>query len=138
MRRRDYDEKISQLIDIYARLELLFPEAQARDLLEAPEQLKRMRSAEVHDLETIIVISSLDMLYFWMYQPRARSALKNIVRNMSEEEREILVTSQFTLIQEREISLLFVNGLVGRNFAKALAFYLNRREEYLEAVKRMA
>jgi len=138
MRRRDYDAKLSQLFDIYAQLELLFPEAQARDLLESPEQLKRMRSAEVHDLETIIIINSLDMLYFWMYQPRARSALRTIVKNMSEEEREILVTSQFTLLQEREISLLFVNGLVGRNFSKALAFYLNRSQEYLEAVKRMA
>ena len=113
MRRRDYDAKLDQLFDIYAQIELLFPEAQARDLLESPEQLKRMRSAEVHDLETIIIINSLDMLYFWMYQPRARSALRAIVKNMSEEEREILVTSQFTLLQEREISLLFVNGLGG-------------------------
>jgi hypothetical protein len=138
MRCRDYAIKLRQLFDIYAQLELLFPEAQALELLEAPEQLKRTRSAEVHDLEKIVIINALDMLYFWMYQPRARSALSAIVKNLSDEEREILLTSQFTLAQEREISLMFVEGLVGKNFSRALAFYLSRSREYLEAVKQIA
>jgi hypothetical protein len=30
-----------------------------------------------------------------------------------------------------EISQVFVDGLVGKNFAKALSFYLDRSEEYL-------
>ncbi len=35
-------------------------------------------------------------------------------------------------MREKEVSQMFVDGMVGRNFASALAFYLNRYYEYLE------
>ena len=60
------------------------------------------------------------------------------MRGMSEEERQILVRSQSVLQRKREVSQLFVNGIVGKQFAHALSFYLNRSDEYLEAIERIA
>ena len=76
-------------------------------------------------------------MYFWMYQPRARKALSKIAANMAEEEWLIFYRSQLVLKRNREISQMFVDGLVGKNFAKALAFYLDRSEEYLLDMERL-
>ncbi len=43
---------------------------------------------------------------------------------MSEEERQIFVRSQCILQRQREISQLFLDGIIGRNFSRGLAFYL--------------
>jgi hypothetical protein len=138
MRMRDYRMKISQLFETYARLELLFPEVKTLELLKSPERLRSTQRGEVHDFERIIIIDALDLLYFWMYQPRARSALRMLIRTLSDEERQILIGSQSSVLrQQKEIRLLFVRGLVGKNFSKALAFYLDRSQEYLDALKKM-
>jgi hypothetical protein len=47
-----------------------------------------------------------------------------------------LLSSQAVLREVRENSLIFVDGLVGRNFSRALSFYLDRSQEYLEALER--
>jgi hypothetical protein len=70
-------------------------------------------------------------MYFWMYQPRARKALEIMLRKMSREEWLIYYRSQLVLNRHREISQVFVDGLVGKNFSKPLAFYLDRSEQYL-------
>jgi len=137
MRLRDYRTKLAQLFETYARLELLFPEVRTLELLNSPERFRLAESGEVRDFEKIMIIDALDLLYFWMYQPRARSALALLIRTLSDEERQILMGSQSILMQQKEISLLFVEGLVGKNFSKALAFYLDRSQEYLEALKKM-
>ena len=72
-----------------------------------------------------------------MYQPRAQSALKTIMRTMSDEERAIFIRSQSVLERNREISQLFLDGIVGRNFTRALAFYLGSSEQYLKTLKKM-
>jgi len=137
MRLRDYGTKLTQLFETYARLELLFPDVKTLELLHSPERFRSAQSGEVQDFEKIMIIDALDLLYFWMYQPRARSALGLLIRTLSDEERQILLGSQSILRQQKEISLLFVEGLVGKNFSKALSFYLDRSEEYLEALKRI-
>jgi len=48
-----------------------------------------------------------------------------------------LVSSQFTLQRHREISQMFIDGIVGINFPRPLSFYLSRYEEYLEQIKRL-
>ena len=138
LRERDYRAKLGQLFDAYARLELLFPEMDVPSMLESPKKIIQMLSAEAQDLERIIIINALDLLYFWMYQPRARSVLKARLTGMSEEERQIFVRSQCILQRQREISQLFLDGIIGRNFSRGLAFYLDRYEEYLENLRRMA
>ncbi len=138
LRERDYTAKLGQLFDTYARLELLFPEMDVLAMLASPKQFIQMLSAEARDLERIIIINALDLLYFWMYQPRARSVLKARIRAMSEEERRIFVSSQSVLLRQREISQLFLDGIIGKNFPRGLAFYLDRYQEYLEGLRRLA
>lgn len=137
IRRWDYDSKLYQLFDAFSKLELLFPEEDVLELLSQPKQFIRAVEAEAEDLERTIIINALDMMYFWMYQPRARSVLSLLVRDMSPEEKAILARSQMVLTREREVSQLFVDGIVGKNFSKPLAFYLDRNVEYLTAMSRL-
>jgi hypothetical protein len=136
-RLKDYKVKFEQLFDIYGQLELIYPEIKPFAVLEHSCELKRKVSLEARDLEKIIMIHGLDLLYFWMYQPRARTALRLFVSRLSEDERQVLASSQFTLHRQKEISQMFIDGILGDNFAKPLSFYLSRNEEYLEEVKRI-
>ncbi len=137
LRIRDYRRKFAALFDSYSKLELLFPDAGELSLLENPEQLLNNTNAEVRDLTTVMIINALDMLYFWMYQPRARITLKEMMGRFTPEERRIFILSQRLLEQEQHISRLFVDGILGRKFSKPLSFYLMRYEEYLKDLNDM-
>ncbi len=138
IRFRDYRKKLSELLDIYAQLELLFPENPALSILENPKKFRARANAEVRDLEKIICIHALDLLYFWMYQPRSRSAFLQLLETLTEEERYIFLSSQFTLQRKKDISQMFIDGVLGHDFEKSLSFYLSRYAEYLNALKRLA
>ncbi len=133
----DYTYKLQQLFACFARLEVLLPEEDVLDLLQRPRELMRSRGPEVAELEKAILIHALDLMYFWMYQPRARTMLARLVHAMPEEERVILARSQLVLTREREVSQLFVDGIVGNNFPKPLAFFLDRHKEYLGDMARL-
>jgi hypothetical protein len=94
-------------------------------------------NADAKDLEKLIVIGALDLLYFWMYQPRARTALKYLFKTLSDEEKRILAGCQTILKREREISQMFIDGVVGINFSKGLSFYLQCAPGYLKAMDRL-
>ena len=136
-RLREYTGKFAQLFDIYAQLELLYPDVRTFRILDRPDNPQRRTSAEARDLEKIIMIHALDLLYFWLYQPRSRTALRQFLHTLTEDERHILVSSQFTLLRHREISQLFIDGILGDNFPRPLSFYLSRYEDYLKDVKRL-
>jgi len=136
-RLRDLKGKFEQLFDIYAQLEMIFPDVQTFAVLQYSNRLKKKASVEARDLEKIIMVHALDLLYFWMYQPRARTALRQFVHALSEDERHILASSQFTLQRHREISQMFIDGILGNNFPRPLSFYLSRNAEYLEAIKHL-
>lgn len=131
IRLADYRVKLSQVFSAFARLDVLFPEEDVLDLLQAPKTLIAAIHEEARDLEQVFVVNALDLMYIWMYQPRARKALEQIVQAMSSEEWLIFYRSQLVLKRQREISQVFVDGMVGRNFAKALSFYLDRSDAYL-------
>ena len=76
-------------------------------------------------------------MYFWYYQPRAQDAFRRMVKNMSQADRTVFARSQLVLLRERDISQLFVDGLVGRNFSQPLAFYLDKRRDYLNAMMQL-
>ncbi|MGB6011465.1 MAG: hypothetical protein WBI57_09385 [Desulfobacterales bacterium] len=137
MRFREHQKKFTDILDIYAQLELLYPDVETFKILEHSSDLKRKANAEAQDLEKIIMIHALDMLYFWMYQPRSRSALQQFLQTLSEDERHILVSSNFTLQRHREISQMFIDGILGSNFPRPLSFYLSSYEGYLEEIKRL-
>ena len=136
-RLREYKGKFAQLFDIYAQLELLYPDVRTFKILDRFDNPKRRTSAEARDLEKIIMVHALDLLYFWLYQPRSRTALRQFLHTLTEDERHILVSSQFTLLRHREISQLFIDGILGDNFPRPLSFYLSRYEDYLKDVKRL-
>ncbi len=133
----DYQEKISQLFSTFARLDVLFPEEDVLEMLQSPGPLIKAISDEAVDLKKIFIVNALDLMYLWMYKPRARKALQQIALNMSTEEWLIFYRSQLVLKQKREISQMFVDGLVGHNFAGALSFYLERSESYLADMQTM-
>lgn len=137
LRFRDYRHKLADLIEVYTRLEMLFPETDTTEILHQPHRSGDQTKAEVADLEQIITVHALDLLYFWMYQSRAHTALQQLLDSISPDEREILITSQIVLERNRDISQMMIDGILGKDFAKALAFYLSRYPEYLHFIRHL-
>jgi hypothetical protein len=134
---QDYAGTLSQLFDTYARLEGLQPELNVWETLDAIGNDRIDPHGDAKDLEKLIVIGCLDLLYFWMYQPRARTTLKYLSKTLSPEEKRILIGCQAILKRQREISQMFIDGVVGMNFSKGLSFYLQCAPGYLKAMDRL-
>jgi hypothetical protein len=130
-----YKTKISQVFSVFSRLDLIFPEEDVLEMLQSPKIMMKTLGEEAEDLERLTIVNALDLMYFWMYQPRARKALSTILQNMSEEEWLIFYRSQLVLKRHKEISQVFVDGLVGKHFSKALSFYLDQAQLYLRDLK---
>lgn len=134
---RDYATKLSRMREAYEQIEMLFPETRLTTVLGRPEKYLPANS-EARGLMRLLIIHCLDMLYFWMYQPRARTAIRDVLEKTPEEERRLFFLSQGLLKNQKDISMMFLDGIVGPNFSKALAFYLDRSTEYLKDVDCMA
>jgi hypothetical protein len=133
-----YQTKVSQLFAVFSRLDLQFPEEDVLEMLQSPKMMLQTLNYEAREQARLIIVNALDLMYFWMYQPRARKALEIIIQGMTREEWLIYYRSQLVLNRHREISQVFVDGLVGKNFSKPLAFYLDRSEQYLADMERLA
>ncbi|MCC8193067.1 MAG: hypothetical protein LIP28_00255, partial [Deltaproteobacteria bacterium] len=134
MRNWDYTYKLNQLFGCLARLEVMLPEEDVLELLRLDKDRQPLMPAEIYTLQDAVIIHSLDLMYFWMYQPRARTYLTRVFREMSPEERATFVRSQAVLVRTKEISRLFVDGMLGNNFTKPLAFFLDRHSQYLSDI----
>lgn len=138
MRRWDYRGKLEQVFETFSQLELLFPRRDVLALLDAPaEFFHEVRTAR-SPLDKVMIVNALDLLYLYMYQPRANGTLRSLLSGMSTDERVIFLSSQRILANEQEVSRLFVDGIIGRQFSKGLSFYLLRYKSYLRALDRMA
>jgi hypothetical protein len=137
IRLADYRAKLIAMFDVFARLDVLFPEEDVLDMLQSPKMFMETITYEARDLEKVLIVNALDLMYIWLYQPRASKALSVISQDMTKEEWLIFLRSQYVLKRYREISQLFVDGLVGKNFSKALAFYLEKSDAYLEDMEGM-
>ncbi|OGR23530.1 MAG: hypothetical protein A2277_02340 [Desulfobacterales bacterium RIFOXYA12_FULL_46_15] len=137
LRKRDISKKFSDLFETYTKLELLFPEAEEMKILEKPEKLFVSRNSEVRDLAVMIIINALDLSYFWMYLPRARMTMLDMVSRLTPEEKTLFIQSQKILEQEQHISRLFVDGILGKNFARPLSFYLTNYKNYLAGIQKI-
>ncbi len=137
MRRWDYETKIKDLFYSYVRLDLTFPEEDINTMLASPRLLLQRVAEKNKRLHAELIINALDLQYFWYYRPRAREVCKKLIRQMSPEERTVFASLQRVLLQEREVSQLFVDGLVGRHFSKALAFYLNNHRAYVKTMSQL-
>ncbi|WP_338667823.1 hypothetical protein [Pseudodesulfovibrio methanolicus] len=137
MRRWDYSEKLRQVFEIYSRLEIAFPTRDMLGMLNRPaEFIDFSRKSNFNHVPEVIA-NALDLLYIMAYKPRAREALRQALEAMSEDEVDVFLASQQILREEQSVSMLFVDGLVGRNFAKGLSFYLTRYPAYLDEIGRM-
>ena len=137
LRKRDIKNKFSDLFATYSRLELHFPETKELKILENPKALFNNRNSEVKDLAVMVIINSLDLFYFWMYLPRARIKMLDMVSRLTPEEKTIFFQAQKILAHEQYISRLFVDGILGRNFSRPLSFYLTTYETYLSAIEKI-
>ena len=135
MRMADYRSRLHKALALYGKLEELFPEKNVIAMLDRSSVLPRTLKAIDPRLWLDMVINALDLMYFWYYQPRASYALGLFLKRFSRSERLVLLRMQQILMLEREVSQLLVDGLVGRNFAAPLSFYLARNEEYLRQMK---
>ncbi len=134
LRLRDYRDKLTRLLEAYTSLEMLFPDKKVMETLSA---MDKSLSGDAKDLELTMIIHALDLLFFWNYQPRGRTALIMLAKTLSDEERQILLGSLQILKRQREISTLFIDGIIGKNFSAGLAFYLNASRQYLEDVQKI-
>ncbi len=138
MRNWDYTYKLDQMFACLARLEVLLPEEDVLEVLRAEKDGQPRVSAEIYALQDSMIIHSLDLMYFWMYQPRARTMFSRILREMTPEERTSCIRSQEVLNRTKEISRMFVDGMLGNNFSKPLSFFLDRRSQYLSDISQVS
>jgi hypothetical protein len=136
-RNHDYKEKLAQLFDVYGRLEMCFPEGDVLGMLEHPKQLVKTLHDKSNEVLRLMVINALDLMYFWMYQPRAETALRRQLKAMSAEEMRVWHLSQRILARKRLLSEMLLHGLVGKRFERSLAFYLSRSDRYLGSIAKL-
>ena len=55
---------------------------------------------------------------------------------MTREERIVLGRFQGILLNVQEVCQLFVDGMIGTNFSRALSFYLDNYEDYIDTIAR--
>jgi len=133
---QDYQDKLENLMNSYARLEAANPEMDVLSWFDDPKQsVENLGGVQAEDAR-VSAIHALDLLYFWWYQPRARWAWRRILNQLDDEERRILIRWQRVLVCKHEISQMFVDGLIGKNFCRGLAFYLERSGGYLRATSK--
>ncbi|MBG0788931.1 MAG: hypothetical protein H0S80_00365 [Desulfovibrionaceae bacterium] len=138
MRDWDYTEKIRQVFELFTQLEILFPTRNMLDVLRAPSEFIELSRSAGRDHVPAVMANALDLLYIWAYKPRSGEALRRAMEQMTADEQDVFVAAQQILREEKEVATLFVNGLVGRNFSKALSFYLLRYRSYLDELEAMA
>jgi hypothetical protein len=134
VRLSDYQVTFRKILNSFAGLELLHPKDDVTALLRAPESLL---TGDAKEFEQIMIIYALDLLYFWYYQPRGRTAMNMFLASLTQEERNIVLAVIRLLKRQREITLMFVDGLIGKNFSAALAFYLNNAVSYVTCMERL-
>ncbi len=135
LRAWDYRTKLKQLFDCYTRLELAFPDKDMLALLAQPREFIRFTSQEkARALQMESIINALDLMYFWYYQPCAQQTLLALIREMTREERIVLARFQSILLNVQEVCQLFVDGMLGVNFSRALSFYLDNYEDYIDTI----
>jgi hypothetical protein len=133
----DYQGKLREFFVLFSRLELMLPDDDVPARLEDSSLSKLLNTGKGHRLIRQFYVNALDVMYIRFRQPQGYAALRQVLGRLSPEERNIFLKLQETLRSDHEISKLFLNGLVGRNFSRALAFYLHYYSSYLNELKRL-
>ncbi|MBQ3170610.1 MAG: hypothetical protein IJB53_01610, partial [Mailhella sp.] len=134
LRKWDYRTKLRHMFDCFTRLELAFPDKDMLVLLAQPREFARLTEKDAKALQVESFITALDLMYFWYYQPCAQQTLHATLREMTREERTVLARFQSILLNVQEVCQLFVDGMLGANFSRALSFYLDNHEDYINTI----
>jgi hypothetical protein len=136
-RRKAIGHVFDQILEAFAELEIVLPETQVLEYIQAPDRHPTNVSADALDLIKRMYVHALDLLYFWMYQPRSRIAMRVMLRELSPEESRIILQTQSVLVRQRSVSLLFIEGILGQGFSRPLAFYLSHSPNYLNSMQEL-
>ncbi len=131
----DLRTKLRELFALVSRLELLLPEADLPELMKSRDAFPGISELKRNNLMKLFYVNALDIMYIWMRQPQAVTAMRQIMSRLSPEERLQFVKSQDILKREMSISKMFLGGLVGKHFTRPLAFYLAYYREYLKELR---
>ncbi len=137
LRYQDYKRKIDKMYETYIKMDLLLPDKDILHALKDPKAIIQTIKLQDPQLLPLLIYDALDFLYFWMYQPHARTVLKKILKTMTAEEKIIFIRFQYVLRRKQQITEMFADGLVGKNFSAALSFYLSKSESYLRALSKL-
>jgi len=137
-RQWDYKIAMKKMYTNYSMLELQFPEQDVLNMLSDSQKTLDILKKRNPDLYTSLILNALDFMYFYYYQPRSLSTLKDIIHNLSDMERLSWLRVQSVLMCQKDVSQLFIDGLVGEQFSRALSFYLNKHEQYLDELKMLS
>ena len=135
LRTSDFRMSTKALFSCFERMELAFPKEDILSLMSRPADFIRVISERSKSMEIECIVISLDLMYIWYYQPCAQHAFLTELKRMSAEERLGFVRFQKSLTEYKEVSRLFLSGMLGSNFSKALAFYLDNYKAYLTAIE---
>ncbi len=136
-RKWDYRLAHEKLYAQFTKLELIFPETGCVEMLKKPQEVLTIINNRDKELYTSIILNALDLMYMYYYQPRSISTLRNIIRTVSENEKLVLLRMQYVLFCHKDISQLFIDEMLGENYAKALSFYLDTHEDYLKQLQKI-
>ncbi len=137
-RKLDYEKKMPQILDAYAGIEIMFPEENVEKMLRNPVAARKKIQEKNPYLSRIMILNALDLMYFWIYQPRAKNVFRAMASEMPRKEREILFSSLNILNDKLEIGLLFSEGIiVGKDFSKAMDFYINNYADFMKTMERI-
>ena len=134
-RLEDLRTKLRELFELISKLELLLPEEDLPELMKARDMLPGLSELKRNNLMRLFYVNALDIMYIWMRQPQAVTAMRIIMSRLSPEERLQFVKSQEILRREKSISKMFLAGLAGKHFTRPLAFYLAYYRDYLRELQ---
>lgn len=133
----DYHNKLRQLFALYGHLELLYPEEDVPELLKNPSDFMDRLEREHRPLKTDLIACSLDLMYFWVLSaartPRAEKDIAGTLRGGTPGSSPL---ADGTGAGKKRLPAL-CRRLAGRDFARALSFYLDRHRDYLKDMERL-
>ena len=136
MRTLEYDSKFSQIFNNLVKLALLFPQATIRRLMqEQPREFWQQLLEKDPNAARQAIVHLLDLMYMWYYLPRSHDIFWRRLGSMPTEEVEGILALHSLLRLQREISSQVLDGLLGDNFANALAFYLRQHDSYRKEIR---
>lgn len=122
LRTSDFRMSAKALFSCFERMELAFPKNDILSLMSRPADFIRVISERSKSMEIECIVISLDLMYIWYYQPCAQHAFLTELKRMSAEERLVFVRFQKSLTEYKEVSRLFLSGMLGSNFSEGFGF----------------